>query len=239
MKNRPHSTWAFFKGAKTLALGLCLVGIYGCGDKENKVSGDVGNGNGYSNNGPQNGTQYQTPNVSSGQSAQFQQIKSSFNCRQGQRLSQDVTFSTQGYNHGGSKTTLAGNFQPGPIGGEVSQIFVGVSVFNDVMMVSRVGSGSQVRGYNVTLSMCSLSGTISQTRVPLIDDKRPLSNFNAKNGIVLDSDNHCNFGSVDSAKETEMQSAAISYPGDYGNQINLPPFGIVTTFYKPSCNGSY
>lgn len=235
MKNRPHLTWAFLKGAKTLALGLCLVGVYGCGDKENKVSGNVGSGNGYSNNGPQNDRQYQAPSVDSGQGNQFQQIKSSFRCRQGQRLSQDVTFSTQGYNHGGSRTTISGPFQPGPVNGKVSQIFVGVSAWNDVMIVSRVGSGSQVRGYNITLSMCSYSGN----GTPFIHDSRPLSNFQASNGIILDSDNHCNFGSVDAAKNTIMQSAQTTYQGDFGNQVNLPAFTVYTTFYKPSCNSNY
>lgn len=233
MKNRPHLTWAFFKGAKALALGLCLVGIYGCGDKENKASGNSANG--FNNNQPFNNQQSQTPNLNSSQSGQFQQILSSFNCRQGQRLSQIVTFSTQGFNHGGSKTTIAGPYQAGPINGEVGQIFVGVSAWNDVMIVSRVGSGSQVRGYNVTLSMCSFS----QNGIPLIHDSRPLSNFNVQNGIILDTDNHCNFGSVDSAKETVMQSGSTSFQGDFGNQINLPAFPVVTTFYKPSCNGNY
>lgn len=232
MKNQPHSTWALKRKGQILALGLCLVGLYGCGDKENKVSGNVGNG--YSNNGQQSGSQYQTPNVNSSQGNQFQQVKSSFPCNTGRRLGQDVTFSTQGYNHGGSKTTISGPFRAGPIGGEISQLFIGVSKWNDVMIVSRVGSGSQVRGYNITLSMCSYSGN----GFPFIDDSRPLSNFQAPNGIILDTDNHCNFGSVDAAKNTVMQSAPISYQGQYG-PIQLNAFTAYTTFYKPSCNGNY
>jgi len=228
MKNRPYSTWDFLKGVRVLTLGLCLVGVYGCSDKENKVSSNVGNDRFDSGRN--------MPNLNSTQTDQFQQILSSFNCRQGQRLDQIVTFHSQGSNQGGgSRTTIGGNFQPGPIGGEVSQLFVGVSAYNDVIIVSRVGSGSQVQGYNVTLSMCSYSGS----NLPLIDNKRQLSNFQAPNGIVLDTDSHCNFGSVDSAKETTMQSAAISFQNQYGNTINLPAWTAYTTFYKPSCNGTY
>lgn len=232
MKNQPTKRLFLNKVGHKALLALSLIALASCGQKDNKVSGNVGGG--YNNSGPQSGTQYNTPNLGSGNANQFQQIKASFPCRQGQRLQQDVTFHTQGFNHGGSRTNVIGPYQPGPIGGTVSQIYVGVSVWNDIMMVSRVGSGSQVQGYNVTLSMCSYQAN----GVPLIDNSRPLTNFQSQSAIIIDSDVHCGFGSVDSAMNTILTSGGIQYQQN-GFPISLQPFQIYTTFYKPSCNGQY
>jgi len=103
-------------------------------------------------------------------------------------------------------------------------------------MVSKIVNGTQVIGYNVTLSLCPYVG---QDGTPYYHDSRPISAFHAPNGIVLDEDNHCGIGSVDAAIDTRIVAAAHSYTLQSGFPINLPEFAPPTTFYKPACNGSY
>ncbi len=210
---------------------LCLLAT-SCGDKENKISDNNTGVTPLQNN---NGSQY-LPNFTGSQSTQIQQIKSSFPCKQGQRLSQDFTFQTQGFNPAGTRTNITGPFQQGNSSGTVNKIYVGVSSFNDIMVVSKATNGTQVSGYSVTLSMCSYVG---QDGTPYIHNSRPLTNFAAQGGITLDEDTHCGVGSVDAAFNTVVQSAATTYNHPQGYPIQLPAFNAVTTFYKPSCNGSY
>lgn len=239
MKNQPTKRLFLSKVGKNAMMLLALAALTACGQKDNKVVADsVGNLQGL-------------PNFSPQQSTQVNQILNSFPCRVGQasanngmvapwgsaggsnqgRLSQTFSFSVAGgYNQGGSRTTVSGQFQQGLMGGNVSGLYVGVSTFGDVMLVSKIGSGSQVQGYSVTLSMCTFS--------PLVMEGRALSNFQAPSGIILGSDNYCGFGAVDAAMNTLMIAQPFQTQGQYG-PINFNAANVYTTFYKPSCNGMY
>lgn len=239
---QPFKLWARPKTQMLTSIFILAAVASSCGDKENKVGPNTGvntNTSGWSNNGPLTGTQYVNPgNLDGNQVSTFQQIKSSLNCQMGPRLTQDVTFATTGFNaQSSNRTNITGTFQPGAVsGGSAQKIYVGVSQFNDIMMVSKVVNGSQVVGYNVTLSMCPYVG---QDNTPYYHDSRPISAFHAPQGIILDEDNHCGIGSVDAAINTRIVAAAHSYTQPTGFSITLPEFAPPTTFYKPACNGSY
>lgn len=191
-------------------------------------------GNTVGNNNLGNNPTYQNPNPFP--TPEYQQtapisvndlnrIKSSFNCTQGQRLSRDLTYNVRS-SQNSTQTTLSGPFNPGAIqgGGSTVKTFVGVSAFNDIMIVTKIANGNQVVGYNVTISYCSMTG---QNGAPYISDLRPISNFRANFGIVLYEHVNCGFGSVDAAKETYAESANYQY---------LPAFPIWTTFYSACLN---
>lgn len=241
---QPLKLWARPKTKMLTSIFILAALASACGDKENKVGPKTGtntgtNNSGWTNNGPHNGTQYVNPTQLTGeQVSTFQQIKSSLNCQMGTRLVQDITFATQGAgNQSSNRTNITGPFQSGSVpGGSAQKIYVGVSQFNDIMMVSKVVNGSQVVGYNITLSMCPYVG---QDQTPYYHDSRPISAFHAPRGIILDEDNHCGIGSVDAAIDTRIVAAAHSYTQQSGFTITLPEFAPPTTFYKPACNGNY
>lgn len=227
LKKRPHHP--------LLGLALVLVLASACGDKENAVGGNVTSPIGI--NPPITGGNI--PNLPSDQYNIFQQMKQSLNCRQGPRLQQDVTFSTQSFTPQNSLTTIRGPFQLGAAAGSgsVNKIYVGVSVFNDIMMVTKVTNGTQVLGYNVTLSMCSERG---QDGTPYIDDSRQITQLGLHNqaaGIVITEQTRCGVGTVDSAQMVVV-SAQAQINSQYG-PVTLPPYNAVTTFYRPACNGQY
>jgi len=175
------------------------------------------------------------PTFDSNQIDSISTLKNNLQCPNGQRLSTDYVYYTQGYNHNGTRTTISGPFQEGSSpGGSSQKLFVGVSSYNDIMFVSKLTNGSQVVGYAVIISYCSYSSN----GVPYIDNSRGISGFSAPQGIVLDEDNMCGYGSVDSAQNTRAQSSSI--PFNYGGyNVQLPPYNIYTTFRKTTCNGQY
>jgi hypothetical protein len=228
--------------SRTLGLAVVLALAIACGDKSNTV----GRGDNLTpiNNDPLNpGDAYTNlPGFSAEMNAQIQQIKGSTQCRQpngspSQRLTQDFTFRTRGFNPQGTRTNIYGPFEPGNVGGTPTSLYVGLSTFGDIMIVSKVTNGSQVVGYNVTLSLCSYSG---QDGTPYIDNRRPVESFSAsQGGITLDQDSHCGIGSVDAAIDTRTVMAAMTAQNNMGMSIQLPPFVAVTSFYKAQCNNMY
>jgi hypothetical protein len=189
-----------------LAVMACAIMLSACGGKDNKITKALGGG------GDRNSSTY----GSGASSGSVEQIKSQYSC---QRRS-DVTFTTssQGQAGGYSKTSIFGPFQKGVVGGIVNDIYVGVSQFKDLIIVGKVTNGSQVVGYNVTLSLC-VSGS-------LITEQRDLNNFQAPFGITIDSDTNCSVGNVDAARQTSVISAPLNY---------LPAGNVITSFSK-HCN---
>ncbi len=196
---------------KIVIYTLAATLFWSCGDSEKK--------NTVSSTGvtlPTTSTAYMS---SSNYSALLTQVQ----CRSGQRLSNIYTFSSSSFS-GSSQTTIQGTFNSGGIGGDsVAREYVGIGYYGDVMIVQKVTSGSQVIGYNVLLSMCSMSST---NGAPYISDTRQLTNFSGK--IVLDDEVSCGHGMVDSS-QTTMQSQMDP------NYSYLPVFQVDTWFTKVGC----
>ncbi|MDO9183111.1 MAG: hypothetical protein Q7U04_11920, partial [Bacteriovorax sp.] len=132
-----------------------------------------------------------------------------------------------------SGTTIGGNWQPGFMSnGTISNLYVGVSYYRDLMFVTKVTNGGQVIGYNATLSFCDVPNAYPNFP-PLVSNDRALVNFQAPSGIVLDVNTYCGYGVIDAAFNTiivSQRSATNPYTSDYP---------VYTSFSKPSCNGQF
>ena len=165
---------------------------------------------------------------------QVNKIKSSVTCYNGDRLAKDYSFYVQGTFNGGSRTTIGGQFVPGYMtAGSLSQLYVGVSTFRDLMFVTKVTDGSNILGYNVTLSYCEMKSAY-QNLPPIISNETDLTNFSAQNGIILDTDTHCGYGVVEYAQNTYITATRTT-----SNLYASGPTQIPTSFTKPTCNGQF
>lgn len=232
-----------------LVLSL-LVAFTSCGkssSRKNEVVED--NNNNWNNPGRYNTPIYQNPNVSNQIQQQINQVKGSVGCVQGsdgvstytgRRLNQMVTFSAQGYEQDGNSSTLdyIGALNPGPISnGGNAELYVGISVFGDLLFVTKYSSGFQVIGYNYTISFCE-SQIVShyygqQMSLPAISDQNQVVQLTNDSQTVIDANSYTGMGMVDSADITayfSVNTNQYNYQntpyGGYGNQL---PF--VTTFF--------
>ena len=203
---------------------LLLLGA--CGKKENKVnsSGASGTSPFYVGN----------PALSSNPTivSQVQGLRSSVSCLSGRtRLANDVSFYINGGSVSGTK--IGGNWQPGFMSqGTISNLYIGVSAYRDLMFVTKVTNGGQVIGYNVTLSFCDVPNAYPNYPA-LVSNDRALINFQAPYGIVLDTNTYCGYGVIDAALNTvivSQRSTTNPYTSDYP---------VYTSFTKPTCNGQF
>jgi hypothetical protein len=206
-----------------LALTACLILLGSCG-KKNTVNSNYNNGTSpfYTGNSAINSTMI----------SQVQSMKNSTICMPGRnRLANDISF----YINGGAMngTTIGGNWQTGFLNsGTISNLYIGVSFFRDLIFVTKVTNGAQVIGYNVTLSFCDVPNSYPNYPA-LVSNDRPLINFQTPSGIVLDNNTYCGFGVVDFAQNTlvvSQKSATNPFTSDYP---------IYTSFTKPTCNGQF
>lgn len=216
-----------------IALKLCFVATLilavGCGKKNNKVSTNYASGSPFtSDNSALNST------AGSNMISQVQSLKNSVACKSGMRLTNDVSFYASSGSFTGSKLIAAG-WTPGFMtSGTINRLWIGVSAFNDLMFVTQVtNGGSQVIGFNVTLSMCELKNSYP-TLPSIISNTRELTNFRTPNGIVLDSDTYCGYSMVDAAINTYLTSRRDMSNSYYSNDAE-----IQTTFTKAACNGRW
>lgn len=155
-------------------------------------------------------------------------LKSANQCSAGRkRLANDVSF----YVNGGSisKTTIGGNWQPGFLTtGTVSDLYVGVSGYKDLMFVTKVTNGGKVVGYNVTLSFCELPNAYPNYPA-LISDDRPLTSFQAPYGLIIDTSTACGYGTIAAAFNTVVISQKKA------NDAHTTDFPVYTSFSKPTC----
>jgi len=208
-----------------LVMSTLLLGA-ACGKKENKVNIPATSAS----------SPYYVGNsaVSSTIVNQVNSIKANVACYNGYRLANDVSFYVQGTFNTSSRTTIGGQFVPGYLNsGSLSQLYVGVSTFRDLMFVTKVTNGSQVIGYNVTLSFCEMKSAY-QNFPSIISNETSLTNFQAPNGMVLDTDTHCGYGVVDWAPNTYITATRV-----VNNPYATGPVQIPTSFTKPTCNGQF
>jgi hypothetical protein len=203
----------------------CLILLGSCGKKANTVNSSNLSGSGLFYQG--NSAFSANPSIIS----HVQNIKNGVVCLPGRsRLATDVTFFVSGSFQSG--TTIGGNFQEGILPGDNSELHVGVSAFRDLMFVTKVTNGSQVLGFNVTLSFCDVANPYPNFPLLVSNDRR-LVNFMAPQGIILDMNTYCGYGVIDAALNTAMTSQP-----SVSNQLTSP-FIFPTSFTKPLCNGQF
>jgi hypothetical protein len=214
-----------FKRTMTLTFTACLLLLGSCG-KKNTVNTTISGTSPFNSNNP-------ALNSGAGSSmiSQYNDIKSKTACLRGARLANDVSFYING--GGVSLNTIGGNWMPGILSsGTITNMYVGVSAYRDLMFVTKVTDGTKVLGYNVTLSFCEIPNAYPNFPA-LVSNDRPLANFNAPYGITLDQSTNCGFGVVNAAINTVIVSKANPsnpYTGD---------FPVYTSFSRPLCNGSF
>lgn len=218
-----------WKNSFKLCLMTSALLLGACGKKENKVnSATLASSSPFYSSNPALAS---NPQIIS----QVNSIKANVACSAGYRLATDVSFflpSNQGGT--GNRTTIGGQFQEGFMNnGTISQLFVGVSLYRDLMFVTKVTNGSQVVGYNVTLSFCEMKNSY-QGLPSIISNERPLKNFQAPSGIILDTDTHCGYGVVDWAPNTVITSLR-----QLSNPYSPPDVQVPTSYTKPTCNGQF
>ena len=210
-----------FSRSLQITLTACLLLLGACGKKNSTGTGISGTSPFYSGNPALGG--------GSGYIDQYNKVKASISCLPGRsRLLNDVSFYISGPS--GSGSTIGGNWQSGFItNGTVTNLYVGVSAYRDLMFVTKVTNGGTVVGYNVTLSFCEVPNAIPNYPA-LISNDRPLVNFQAPNGIVLGSTVSCGYGVVWGAINTIITSNPSTT-----NPYTMA-FPVYTSFASPQCN---
>ncbi len=155
-------------------------------------------------------------------------LKSQNQCNEGKkRLSHDVSY----YVNGGSisETTIGGNWQSGFMSnGTISDLYVGVSAYKDLMFVTKVTNNGKVIGYNVTLSYCEVPNAYPNYPA-LVSNDRPLTNFQAPYGIILGKDSSCSHGTIAAAMNTVVVSQKNA------SDVHTSDFPVYSSFTKLSC----
>ena len=218
---------------KNLIVLTALMSLVSCGGKDNKAKS--GSGTVYGSTSGSNSSQVGVGQLSGDIQDLFSQLSNSLKCPYGKRLTKVVQFKVQS---NGDHTKICGQFQEGSLPGQIGQKYVGVSPYNDFMVVAESVNNGQISGHNVFISMCAQYINNSGTQLPLIDDLRTLKGFQAPNCIVLDKDNFCSHGVIDAAINTYMVSDAYQYNMN-GYTGTLNPYEVWTTFFKPTCNGQF
>jgi hypothetical protein len=220
---------------KKITMLAALITLVSCGGSENKVNSTTGT----TLNGSTLGTSSQqitTSQLPGDIRSVVSELAGSLQCPYGKRLTNVLQFNAplQSNDH----TKVCGQFQQGTMPGTNGQKYIGVSPYNDFMVVVESVSNGRVVGHNVFLSMCASYLNYYGMQLPLIDDARPIGGFQAPNCIVLDKDNFCPNGVVDAAMNTYMVAGQYQYNVN-GMTGTLNPYEIWTTFFKPTCNGQF
>ncbi len=113
------------------------------------------------------------------------------------------TFSilTQPYSGSNNTSVIQGQPQSTYINGNVSNSYVGVSAFKDVILITKITSGQAVIGFNISLYLCEwkVTNPYSGAQIDMITGYRlPVINSLLSQIIITDPKN-CLMGSVDLA----------------------------------------
>ena len=123
----------------------------------------------------------------------------------------DINFYTSNVT---SDTTVNGPFSPGLASDTAYETYVGLSVFNDLMIVTRTSAG-----FNVTLSMCPYES--------ILNTSRTYSQFYADNGIILYQHTTSTIGSIDASIRTILIADSAVIGG-----LTYDPAQVITTFFR-------
>ena len=117
-------------------------------------------------------------------------------------------FNTQSM--GMNSTQIMGPFQDGSITGTIGESFLSKSAFGDILVATKVLSGTQVIGYNVSIHFCPANNIY--TNEEILGPSVQISNLQSDNyGIILDSNTNCSAGNIDYAR-LWVQSSGSQYP---------------------------
>jgi hypothetical protein len=245
-----QSMWKRLLKLQTLLILLAVLNSCGKSNsnKDNTVVDD--NGSNWNNPGRHNTPIYNNPNVNSGIQSQINQIKGQVGCATfsdgvnqytGRRLNQMVTFSSQGHEQDGNSSTIdhIGPLNQGPIGASGNQeLYVGVSVFGDLLFVTKYSQGFQATGYTYTISFCEseIQDYYSGMRMPVISDQSQVVQMTNDSQTILDASSYASTGQVDAANITayfQLNSQQFNYGNTphaqyAGYGMALP---MVTTFF--------
>ncbi|MBC7430187.1 MAG: hypothetical protein H7336_16355 [Bacteriovorax sp.] len=219
------------KSRLNYTLHFCLIvgalTLTSCGKKENKVSSNFSGSSPFTSNNPSLSSSIGGTIIN-----QVSSMKANVACLNGSyRLTNDISFHVNGGYKSG--TTITGGWQPEFMSsGTVSKMWVGVSAYRDIMFVTQIANGSQVVGFNVTISFCEMKSSNGLPSV--ISNERALDTFQTPYGIVLDSNAYCGYSVVDLAQNTSIISRRSS-----SNPYSPPDAQIPTSFTKPTCNGQF
>lgn len=233
-----------------LHLLLVLLAVFNsCGSSNSKEDENVVDNNttNWNNPGRYNTPVYSNPNVNSTIQNQINQIRSQVGCVQGsdgvnmytgRRLNQMVTFSAQSYEQDGNSSTIdhLGQLNPGPIGAQGTQeLYVGVSVFGDLLFVTKYSSGFQAIGYTYTISFCEaeIQDQYFGSRLPVISDQNQIVQMTNDSQTVLDASTYASTGQVDRGDITayfQLNTQQHNYGNTpYAHSGNVLP--MVTSFF--------
>ncbi len=218
----------FFSVTLILTFALALAS---CGkSKNNKVnSNTLSTGTGSISVGT---NPMSTTGLSSAAISAISKFESSYTCPYGgSRLYKQFQTSQAS----GNQTTISASFTDGYLSGSSDgNVFIGANYSSrDLIYVQKVVSGTQVTGYNVTLSFCPVSNVISSDR--------NLTGLRVQN-MTMTTNTYLGYGTVDYAQtfvySVKDSSQTSYYPfGCGGNYAPANPYiatyGICTNFARP------
>jgi hypothetical protein len=164
-------------------------------------------------------------------------LKNSLECLPGRnRLANDANF----FLLNETETNIGVDWQPGSIKeGTVTQTYVGVSDYRDLMFLSRISKSGQVIGHNLTLSFCDTPRFPGGMMALSNEGDAHLVDFRSPNGITINKDTSCGYGLIEAAINTVIVTR-ISYtinPLRSDPRFDKPTidYPLFTSFVKPNC----
>lgn len=214
----------------TLVLSTALF-ITACGGKDkNKVnSNTLSSGSSAISVGT---NPINTGGLSSATIQAIQTLESRYTCPSGGARIYKQFYTNQA---SGNMTTISANFTDGYLSGASDgSVFIGANYSSrDLIYVQKVVSGTQVTGYNVTLSFCQVANVIASDR--------NLTGLRIQN-MTMTTNTYLGYGTVDFAStfvySVKDTSQTTYYPfgcgGSYYPQNPyIVTYGICTNFARP------
>lgn len=212
--------------SKTLGAILALSLLGGCGS-DNSVSKGVDQATvgGGSSSGFSTGANFASGAWSGDVATALATYSSSIACTYGGARNTTASYYI-------TSATGLGVYTNGYSGTVIGDIYLGRSVFGDLMAIQKIGSGSAVTGYNVYLELCDFTSY----GVPLVGNGRAITNLGIDT-MTLGSSASCTYDLV-------LKASIWLEVGTYGS---YPATSFPTSFFpidtnlrtgRSSCNNS-
>ena len=179
-----------------ISTALILIFLTACGS-DNKVSQNPASSTGSNSSAS---SSYTTGVWSGDISTAIASYRSSIACTYGGTRSVIASYYI-------TASTGLGVYTAGYTSPTYGDIYLGRSVFGDLMAIQKVGSGTSVSGYNVYMELCDFSSY----SVPLISTSRPITNVGIDQ-MSLGSSSSCTYDLVLKASVWIEVGTYSSYP---------------------------